>query len=172
MSLCQEDRAVLIYYCFRGARALSNYFLFSLVVLALWGGFAFAQSAFDDPGVRSSGKGKGGDLVSVNGKVDAGDIALGSSSQVVVLIRNDGARPITSSKISLYPSSNVSASVSLNECAKTPLPPGAVCAMAFSIKGLQPGKFRIEILMRHDGRAKLITSTISGFVDISTDSTR
>jgi len=34
---------------------------------------------------------------------------------------------------------------------------------------LQPGKFRIEMLMRHDGRTKLITSTVSGIVERSED---
>ena len=128
-----------------------------------------AQSAFDDPGARNANAGKGGDLVAVENRIDAGDVALGSSSQVVILMRNDGAKPITSGAISLYPSSNVSASVGENECLETALPPGAVCAIAVSIKGLQPGKFRTEILMRHDGRTKLITTTVSGVVERSDD---
>lgn len=143
-----------------------------LLVFLLCVGTVFAQSAFDDPGSRASSGGKGGDLVSVSGNIDAGDIALGSASQVLVLIRNDGGKPIASGEISLYPSSNVSASIAQNECVQAPLPPDAVCAIAFSVKGLQPGKFRVEMLMRHDGRTKLITSTISGLVDIATDSTR
>jgi hypothetical protein len=126
------------------------------------------QSAFEDPGARNSGA-KGGDLKAVESKIDAGAVALGSSSQVVVLLRNDGAKPITSGAISLYPSSNVSASVGENECIQSQLPSGAVCAIAISVKGLQPGKFRIEMLMRHDGRAKLITSTVSGVVERSDD---
>jgi len=133
---------------------------------------AFAQSAFEDPGSRSSNGSKGGDLVSASGDVDAGEVALGASSQVVILIRNDGGKPISSGNISLYPSSNVSASIAQNECQGVALPSDAVCAIALSIKGLQPGRFRIEMLMRHNGRAKLITSTISGRVDISADSTR
>lgn len=130
-----------------------------------------AQSAFEDPGARNANAGKGGDLVSVESRIDAGDVALGSSSQVVILMRNDGVKPITSGAISLYPSSNVSASVGENECIETPLPPGAVCAIAVSIKGLQPGKFRTEILMRHDGRTKLITTTVFGVVERSDDTT-
>ncbi len=141
-------------------------------MLAFSVGSASAQSAFDDPGVRKANGSKGGDLVAVGGNVDAGDVALGSSSQVVILMRNDGSKPIVSREISLYPSSNVSASIAQNECSQAPLPPDAVCAIAFSIKGLQPGKFRIEMLMRHDGRSKLTTSTISGLVDISADSSR
>lgn len=127
-----------------------------------------AQSAFDDPGSRSKGA-KGGDLTAVEGKIDAGSVSLGSSSQVVILMRNDGAKPIKSGTISLYPSSNVSASVGQNECTQQPLPTDAVCAIALSVKGLQPGKFRIEMLMRHDGRSKLITSTVSGIVERSED---
>lgn len=128
------------------------------------------QSAFDDPGARNAGS-KGGDLVAVEAKIDAGAVALGSASQVVVLMRNDGTKPITSGAISLYPSSNVSANVGENECISAPLPPGAVCAIALSIKGLQPGKFRVEMLMRHDGRTKLLTSNVSGVVERSDDAT-
>lgn len=147
-------------------------FLSFVFILVLFTGNAFAQSAFDDPGSRASKGSKGGDLVSASGNIDAGDVALGSSSQVVMLMRNDGSKPITTGEISLYPSSNVSASISQNECIKAPLSPDAVCAIAFSIKGLQPGKFRIEMLMRHDGRTKLVTSTISGLVDVSSDASR
>ena len=74
--------------------------------------------------------------------------------------------------ISLYPSSNVSANVGENECEAGAISPDAVCAIALSVKGLQPGKFRIEMLMRHDGRSKLITSTITGEVERSEDTTR
>jgi len=58
-----------------------------------------AQSAFDDPGSRSKA-GKGGDLTAVEAKIDAGSVSLGSSSQVVILLRNDGAKPIKSGTIS------------------------------------------------------------------------
>lgn len=129
----------------------------------------FAQSAFEDPQSRVKGK-KAGDLSVVDGKIDAGSVSLGSSSQVVVLLRNDSATPLTSGTISLYPSSNVSASVGENECARQPLPPGAVCAIALSVKGLQVGTFRIEMLMRHEGKSKLLTTTISGNVEKSEDS--
>lgn len=132
---------------------------------------AQAQSAFDDPGSRA-GKATGGDMVVIDGKIDAGSVALGSSSQVVILMRNDGGKPITSGTISLYPSSNVSASIGENECQAQPLPPDAVCAIALSVKGLQPGQFRVEMLMRHDGRTKLITTTVSGKVAQSEDTTR
>ncbi len=133
--------------------------------------YVYAQSAFEDPGVSDLGS-RGGDLAAVNAEIDAGDIALGSSSQVVVLMRNDGSKPIVSGEISLYPSSNVSASVAQNECIKISLAPGAVCAIALSIKGLQPGRFRMEMLMRHDGRKKLVTTTVAGLVDVANDDTR
>lgn len=144
--------------------------IFALVIYAANpSSFAFAQqSAFEDPGARSSDS-KSGDLVTVESKIDAGAVALGSASQVVILMRNDGTKPITSGAISLYPSSNVSANVGENECIATPLPSGAVCAIALSVKGLQPGKFRVELLMRHDGRAKLLTATVSGVVERSDD---
>jgi len=125
---------------------------------------AFAQSAFDDPGARGGGT-QGGDLKPVNEKVDAGSVALGAAAQVVVLLRNDDSKPIKTGAINLYPSSNISATIGENQCALEAINPGEVCAISVSVKGLQSGKFRIEMLMRHDGRAKLLTSTIDGTVD-------
>ncbi|MEM6811657.1 MAG: hypothetical protein AAF549_04235 [Pseudomonadota bacterium] len=128
-----------------------------------------AQSAFDDPASRTATG--GGDLVAVSEQLDAGNITLGSSSQTVLLFRNDGTRPIETGNISLYPSSNVSAAVGDNECSVAPLPPGAVCAISLSVKGLQPGKFRVEMLMRHGGKTKLVTTAITGTVERSEDAT-
>ncbi len=131
----------------------------------------YAQSAFDDPGARAA-SGQAGDLKVVDGKIDAGTVTLGSSSQVVILLKNESSKPIISADISLYPSSNVSASVGENECNKQPLSPEAVCAIALSVKGLQLGNFRVEMLLRHDGRSKLVTATVAGDVDSSGDQTR
>ena len=94
----------------------------------------------------------------VSGKVDGGLIQLGSASQVVVLLRNDDIKPLTVGEISLYPSSNISASVSQNQCSLEPVESGAVCALAINVKGLQAGKFRVEMLVKHDGRSRLITA--------------
>ena len=131
---------------------------------------AYAQSAFEDPGSRIAGQ-AGGDLVAVSETLNVGTITLGSSSQTVILFRNDGNKPITTSDISLYPSSNVSATVGQNECQSAPLPSGAVCAISISVKGLQVGNFRIELLLRHNGRAKLITAAVTGTVDRTDDET-
>lgn len=128
---------------------------------------ASAQSAFDDPSARAN-QGSG-DLIAVSEKLEAGNITLGSSSQTVLLFRNDGVKPITTGEISLYPSSNVSATIGQNECEAGALSSGAVCAISLSIKGLQPGNFRIEMLMRHNGRAKLLTSAVSGRVERGED---
>ena len=146
--------------------------VFSLCLVAVTlctSGFAQAQSAFDDPGSRNAAGSTGGDLVPVSEQVDGGEVTLGSSAQVVVLFRNEGVKPITVGAISLYPSSNVSASVGMNQCSKEPLEPGTVCAIALGIKGLQSGNYRIEMLMRHDGRAKLLTTTVTGSVATGTD---
>lgn len=118
-------------------------------------------SAFNDPGARSA-SGAVGDLAPVETQVNGGEITVGASAQVVVLFRNDSGRPVTTGAIQLYPSSTVSSSVSLNECSKEPLPAGAVCAVALSIKGLQQGSWRIEMLMRHSGRSRLVTATLAG----------
>jgi len=125
---------------------------------------AFAQPAgFSDPGARTTG-GAAGDFVPVEADVDGGDITVGATAQVVVLFRNDSGRPIQTGAIQLYPSSTVSASVALNQCAAEELPAGAVCAVGLSVKGLQAGSWRIEMLMRHSGRARLITATLDGQV--------
>ncbi len=126
---------------------------------------AFAQSAFDDPAARSAGGKAGGSLVPVAPVVDGGSVSVGATAQVVVLFRNDSARPVETGAIQLYPSSTVSANVSLNQCDKEPLPAGASCAVALSVKGLQAGNWRIEMLMRHSGRARIVTATLSGVVD-------
>lgn len=165
----QNNMKLLNYNSFLKITRISSLLVGMTALFCLLSVAAMAQSAFEDPASRASKAGKGGDLVTVDGKIDAGSVALGSSSQVVILFRNDGIKPITSGTISLYPSSNVSASVGENECTQQPLPSDAVCAIALSVKGLQPGKFRIEMLMRHDGRTKLITSTVSGVVERSDD---
>ncbi|MBN8520934.1 MAG: choice-of-anchor D domain-containing protein [Alphaproteobacteria bacterium] len=119
---------------------------------------------FDDPG---AGGGKAGDVVAVEPKVDGGAVALGSASQVVVLFRNDDIKPLNLTEISLYPSSNVSASVGENQCALEGLAPASVCAVAINVKGLRPGKYRIEMLVKHDGRSKLLTATVTGDIESS-----
>ncbi len=130
----------------------------------------YAQSAFEDPNARGA-TGQGGDLVAVSQDLDAGSITLGSSSQAVLLFRNDGNKPIAIQDISLYPSSNVSANIGENECSASPLPPNAVCAISMSVKGLQAGNFRIQMILRHDGRSKLITAVVKGGVERSADTT-
>lgn len=167
--IVRDNMKLLNYNHFSRLNHFAAFFVAMMIAMSFISPSVAAQSAFDDPGNRTSKAGKGGDLVTVDGKIDAGAVSLGASSQVVILLRNDGVKPITSGTISLYPSSNVSSSVGENECAQQPLSPDAVCAIALSIKGLQSGKFRIEMLMRHDGRTKLITSTVSGSVERSND---
>ena len=146
---------------------------FVLGVMVLWGANSdvYAQyPGFDEPGTRSSGSGAAG-LMAVEGQVDGGSIPTGATSQVVVLFRNEGAQPVETGKINLYPSSNVSANVSLNQCVSEPLPAGAECAVAISVKGLQAGAWRLEMLMLHSGRTRLVTATLSGSIEVNGDAT-
>lgn len=125
----------------------------------------FAQSAFGDPPSRGgTSSTAGGDLVPVQATVDGGQISVGATSQVVILFRNDSGRPLQAGAIQLYPSSTVSANVALNNCNQEELAAGAVCAVSISVKGLQAGSWRVELLMRHSGRARLVTATLSGTV--------
>ena len=125
---------------------------------------AIAQSAFDDPGARVAG-GQGGDLKPVKDKIDAGSVTVNSSSQTVVLFRNDDIKPVATGAINLYASSNINATISENQCAAAAIAPGEVCAISVQIKGLQQGKYRIEMLMRHDGHTKLVTASVEGNVE-------
>ncbi len=127
---------------------------------------SYAQTAFDDPGSR--GGSQGGDLKAVNDKTEAGEVSLGSSSQVVVLLRNDDGKPLKASDIKLYPSSNIMATIGENQCNDV-IAPSEICSVSVQVKGLQQGNFRIEMLVRHDGRSKLLTTTINGSVVSSGD---
>ncbi|MCB9978653.1 MAG: choice-of-anchor D domain-containing protein [Rhodospirillales bacterium] len=154
---------------------VSGRFLLSLALSALLLlplSSARAQSAFDDPGARGTTGGGSGGIVAVNPNTDGGTISMGSAAQIVVLFRNEGARPVTTGTINLYPSSTVSAAIVLNQCAAEPLPGGGQCAIAVSVKGLQPGPWRVEMLMRHDGRSRLVTTTLAGNVEATGDGTK
>lgn len=143
-------------------------FLLITVFMFMYAGLSYAQyPGFDTPGGRG---GSGTGLVAVESNVDGGAIPIGASVQVVVLFRNEGGQPVQTGKINLYPSSNVSGSISLNQCAGEALPSGAECAIAITVKGLQAGAWRLEMLMLHSGRSRLVTTTISGTVEASGDS--
>ncbi len=134
-----------------------------------FGSFAYAQyPGFDGPGAGRGGSGGTG-LVPVSPQVDGGSIPIGATAQIVVLFRNDGGQPVQTGKINLYPSSNVSAQVSLNQCGEL-LAAGGECALAVSVKALQAGAWRLELLMLHSGRSRLVTTTLSGNVEAGTDS--
>ena len=136
-------------------------------MLVSGGAYAQGPAAFSDPGTASSGGGGGaGVFAPVEAEVDGGQIPIGATAQVVVRFRNDGSQPIQTGLIRLYPSSTVSATISLNQCeADGPITPGAECAIALSVKGLQAGPWRVEMLMSHSGRSRLVTATLSGSVE-------
>lgn len=126
-------------------------------------------SGFDDPNRGAAGANAAGDLVTVSKDVEGGDISIGATAQVVVLFRNDSGRPIEFGAIQPYPSSTVSANVTFNQCAREALAPGAVCAVGVSVKGLSAGKWRVELLLSHSGRSRLITAVMQGQVDAGDD---
>ena len=123
----------------------------------------YAQSAFGDPAEQVAEG--GGGLSAVESDIDAGSVPVGSTSQVIVRFKNDSARPIEFRDVKLYPSSTISASIAVNECAQEPLASGAECAIIVGVKGLQPGNWRTEMLIRHTGRSRLVTARINGVVD-------
>lgn len=135
---------------------------------AAYANSAFAQSAFGDP--SSGGDASGSGLVAVEDTISGGSIPVGSTAQVIVRFKNDGGRPIEFRDVNLYPSSTISAQTTINQCATEPLESGAECAIVLAIKGLQPGAWRTEMLIRHTGKSRLVTARINGTVDAGDDS--
>ena len=126
---------------------------------------AQAQNAFSDPTDEVQTNNLQGDLLAVEPAVDGGAIPVGTRSQVIVRFRNDSAKDITFRDINLYPSSSISSEIAINQCEEEPLTSGAECALILGVKGLQAGPWRIEMLVRHSGRARLATATIEGTVE-------
>lgn len=140
-------------------------FAFVLFALTTAAGQVFAQTAFDDP-MASSGSSTGS-LVAVEPDLDLGSLTLGSTSQAIVRFRNDATQAVTFGEINLYPSSNISTTVSLDQCKTAPLQFGGECAIVLSVKALKSGPFQAEILIQHSGRSKLITASVKGSVEAS-----
>lgn len=129
---------------------------------------SYAQyPGFDAPGAAGAATSAG--IVPVVPIVDGGAVTMGGTAQVVVRFRNEGGQPVQTGQINLYPSSNVTAVISMDQCSKEPLQAGAECALAVSVKGLQAGPWRAELLMLHTGRTRLVTATLTGTVDASGD---
>lgn len=145
-----------------------------LFIGALGMGAAFAQTAFNDPGVSLNTPGGGtssGGLVAVDPDIKVEEIDPGMNNNVIVQFRNESGSSIEFVDVKLFPSSNVSARVISDQCSDSsaPLEPGAQCAIVTEIKGLQSGSFRTEVLARHTGRSRLVTATISGTVRANDD---
>lgn len=129
---------------------------------------AMAQTAFDDPALRAQGGaagGVGGTLVPVEQTIDAGDLQIGTSTQIIMRFRNESADPITLKETSLYESSNVTKDIRINQCAQEAIPSGAECAIIVTLKAQQDGEYRIEALLRHTGPTRLTTAVITGSID-------
>jgi len=127
---------------------------------------AFAQyPGLDDPGAASASGAATGGFVASTPTVDGGSVPMGATAQVVVRFRNDGGAPIQTGSIRLYPSSNVASTVALDQCKEGALQSGAECAIALTVKGLQAGPWRVEMLMSHSGKSRLVTATLSGTVE-------
>ena len=124
---------------------------------------AMAQvSAFEDP-AGTSGAG-GNELTPKKDEFDGGDIGQGQTAQIVTLFRNTGGVPLNIGKIDLVPSSNVAAVLGSNQCSLEPLRPGVECAITLSITGQASGKFRIGMLINHDGKSRLTNAAVIGNV--------
>lgn len=153
---------------------LTGFVLCPLAIFSV-SGLSHATDALGDPANRSANL-KGGTssgLSPVNVETKAGDITVGSTTQVVIKFRNDSTQDVRVGNINLYPSSTVGAEVALNECmtAKDPIPVGAECAVVVSVKGLKVGNWRVEMLVRHSGKSKIVTAALLGTVAAGDDKT-
>ncbi len=123
-------------------------------------------NALGDPAARGGGTSSGEGLAAVEKEVKAGEITVGSASQVVVKFKNESSKEVEIGQVNLYPSSTVSADVTLNECSsKEPLSSGAECAVVVAVKGLKVGNWRVEMLLRHNGRSRIVTASMTGTVE-------
>ena len=127
-------------------------------------------NAFKDPSASGIAASLAGapDFKAVSEAIQGGKIAVGATSFVVILFKNQGSALVTVGKVSLYPSSNVSAEVALNQCADAPLASEAQCAITVSVKGLVPGSWRVDALIDHDGRSRLATASMRSEVEPGT----
>ena len=135
---------------------------------------AYATNALGDPANRAAVS-KGGavaGLKAVEMETKAGDITVGSTTQVVVKFRNESGSDINVGTVNLYPASTVGAEVALNECGGgVAIPAGAECAVVVSIKALKVGTWRVEVLIRHDGKSRIATAAILGTIAASDEET-
>ncbi len=145
--------------------------VFFALSLLVFNSSVYAQyPGFGDPGSSSSSSGRStGGFLPVQETVDGGKVPIGATGQVVIRFRNDTANPIKTGLVRLYPSSTISSEVVLNQCADGSLDSGAECAVALSVKALQAGPWRIEMLMTHNGRARLVAARLFGSVDAGTN---
>ncbi len=110
-----------------------------------------------------------GALVAVEPEVKLGDVVLGSTTQAIVRFRNDSAQAVNFGDMNLYPSSNVTISIALNQCTEAPLPFGGECAIVLAVKALKAGPFQTQLLIQHSGRSKLITAAVTGSIAAAKD---
>jgi hypothetical protein len=124
---------------------------------------ASATTALGDPAARGTASATGG-LAAVEAEVKAGEVTVGATAQVVVRFRNDSSKEVKIGQVNLYPSSTVTADVGLNECSSQPMASGAECAIVVSVKALKTGNWRVEMLVRHDGKTRIVTAAMTGTV--------
>lgn len=135
----------------------------AVLVLCLNAVPAMAQiSAFEDP-MGSAGPG-GNELAPKKDEFDGGEIGQGQTAQIVTLFRNNSGTPLTIGKIDMVPSANVAAVMGNNQCSLEPLKPGVECAITVSVTGQSNGKFRVGMLINHNGKSRLTNAAIVGTV--------
>ena len=144
------------------------------ILIAFYAVCAQAQySAFEDPpqGGSASTTASNQEISSTKPEVDGGEVAAGQEAQVIVLLRNNSNAPIALDRIEMAPSSNISARMIRNQCGQAPIKPNVECAVTVGIKGETTGKFRLGLLIYHNGKTQLSNVFVVGNVGAGRAST-
>jgi hypothetical protein len=143
-------------------------FMVLTVLLTVTTHQTYAQyNAFEDPpqGGAAGSIGATNQEISPNKpEIDGGEVAQGQTAQVIVLLRNNASTPIALERIELAPSSNISARITNNQCGQSPIKPNIECAVTVSVKGESTGKFKLGMLIYHNGKTQLSNAFIIGTV--------
>ncbi len=152
-------------------QTFGRYAVLAALMLAVFtSSAAMAQmNAFKEPKTATNANAgiSGPDISPVETEIKGGSVAIGGTIYVVALFQNKGTAPVKVTGINLYPSSTVSAQVALNQCSEGELAPEGQCAITLTVTGIQEGPWRVEILLDHNGRARLALAAITGDIQPS-----
>lgn len=139
-----------------------------LFVMALLGSSFPARAqvnAFEDPPSGAATVQGAQEFGPRKADMDGGDVPLGQTNQVIVLLRNNTSKPITPGEVKLSTFSTVSAMIISDQCTSNTVRAGEECAITVAVKGEAQGKYRVGMLVDYKGGNSMISSvSINGNV--------